>query len=261
MRGRNGILEVEYGEYPQTIVSEDFARTLERAYSNRTINQTGKSYTTDSVSYLDTDTPFQARTHIEYEYNGKKYIRFVGDSNCSGQVLSDGRTIQNGDVYWLEVEPIKWMIDKRTNIALSKKIIFSGVQFYRERNYKGDFNRTDIKKFMDEYFSKDIIPSMINVVTKHNETSLNNIITGEKPNQKNDFDEVNIIERLLDKIDEIANIFKGEFKEKVDSRLNEIIAEYKSALLVDKKLYDDYLTNSKERNAKRIYSISRRNNH
>ena len=165
VRGRNGILEVEYGEYPQTIVSEDFARTLERAYSNRTINQTGKSYTTDSVKYEDTDTPFQARTHIEYEYNGRKYIRFVGDSNCSGEILSDGRTIQNGDVYWVEVEPIKWMIDERTNIALSKKLIFSGVQFNRERNYKGDFRTTDIKEFMDRYLSKDIIPSFSKELT------------------------------------------------------------------------------------------------
>jgi len=159
MRGRNGILEVEYGEYPQTIVSEDFARTLEKAYSNRTINQTGKSYTTDSVSYQDENTPFRARTHIEYEYNGRKYIRFVGDSNCSEEILSDDRKIQIDDVYWVEVEPIKWMIDERENIALSKKIIFSGVQFNRERNYKGNFDRTDIKEFMDRYFSKDITPS------------------------------------------------------------------------------------------------------
>lgn len=157
VRGSNGILEVEYGEYPQTIVSKKIARTLERAYSNRTINQTGKSYTTDSVSYQNTFTPFQARSHIEYEYNGKKYIRFVGDSNCSGEVLSDGRTIQYGDVYWVAIEPIKWMVDEKANIALSKKIIFSGVQFNRERNYEGNFARTDIKEFMDKYFSKEII--------------------------------------------------------------------------------------------------------
>ena len=36
------------------------------------------------------------RAHTEYEYNGSKYIRFVGDSNCDGEVLSDGRTIQSG---------------------------------------------------------------------------------------------------------------------------------------------------------------------
>ena len=111
-----------------------------------------------SDSDRDTDIPFQARTHTEYEYNGKKYIRFIGDSNCSGEVLSDGRTVQSGDVYWIEVEPIIWMIDEIKNIALSKKIIFSGVQFNRERNYEGYFNKTDIKKYMDNYFSKDIIP-------------------------------------------------------------------------------------------------------
>ena len=91
VRGRNGILEVEYGEYPQTVVSEDFSRILEMAfanmpYSNNEMKTTGKSYTTDSVRYQDSDTPFQARTHTEYEYNGKKYIRFVGDSNCSGEI-------------------------------------------------------------------------------------------------------------------------------------------------------------------------------
>jgi len=138
VKGRNGILEVEYGEYPQTIVSEDFARTLERAYSNRTINQTGKSYTTDSVRYLDSDTPFQARTHTEYEYNGKKYIRFVGDSNGDGKILSDGRKVEKGKVYWVEVEPIKWLVDERKNIALCKNIIVSGIQF-NEKKYDGNF--------------------------------------------------------------------------------------------------------------------------
>ena len=170
VRGRNGILEVEYGEYPQTVVSEDFSRILEKAfanmpYSNNEMKTTGKSYTTDSVIYQDSDTQFQARTHTEYEYNGKKYIRFVGDSNCSEEVLSDGRTIQDGSPYWVKVEPIKWMIDERTNIALSKKLIFSGVQFNRRSNYKGDFNRTDIKEFMDRHFSKDIAPSFSREIT------------------------------------------------------------------------------------------------
>ena len=55
--GAKGILEVEYGEYPQDIVSEDFSRTLERAYSNGTINQTNKKYTTDSVRYKASEVP------------------------------------------------------------------------------------------------------------------------------------------------------------------------------------------------------------
>ena len=160
VRGRNGILEVEYGEYPQTIVSENFAITLERAYQNGAINQTGKMYTTDSVKYDDYDTPFQARTHIEYEYNGKKYIRFVGDSNGAGEILSDGRKVEKGKVYWVEVEPIKWLVDKRANIALCKNIIVSGIQF-NEKYYDGNFKNTRMYKFLNEIFAKDIIPSKI----------------------------------------------------------------------------------------------------
>ena len=164
--GANGIIEVEYGEYPQTIVPISLARTLEIAfanmkYSNNEMKTTGKSYTTDTVNCNDFHIPFQARKHAEYEYNGRKYIRFVGDLNCRGKVLSDGRTIQDDTPYWVEVEPIKWMVDVNQNIALSKKLLFSGIQFNRSRDYKGNFNKTDIKEFMDKHFSKDIIPSIL----------------------------------------------------------------------------------------------------
>ena len=164
-RNKKGILEVEYGEYPQTVVPEVSSKILEKAfanmsYSNTGMKETGKSYTTDSVSCQDRDIPFQARTHTEYEYKGRKYIRFVADSNCEGEGLTDGRMIRYGNPYWVSVEPIKWMIDEKEDIALSKKIIFSGVQFNRISNYRVDFNKTDIKEFMDKYFSKDIMPSI-----------------------------------------------------------------------------------------------------
>ena len=139
VRGASGIKEIEYGEYPQTIVDENYSRELERAYNNGSLRTTGKNYTTDSVRYQDYDTNFRARAHTEYEYNGSKYIRFVGDSNCDEEVLSDGRTIQSGNTYWVRVEPITWLVDERANIALSKKLIFSGVQFKNRRDYKGDF--------------------------------------------------------------------------------------------------------------------------
>ena len=121
VRGASGIKEILYGEYPQTIVDENYSRELERAYNNASLRTTGKNYTTDSVRYQDTDTSFRARTHTEYKYNGSKYIRFVGDSNCDGEVLSDGRTIQSGNAYWVRVEPITWLVDEKANIALCKK--------------------------------------------------------------------------------------------------------------------------------------------
>ena len=182
VRGANGIKEIEYGEYPQTIVDENYSRELERAYNNRSLRTTGKNYTTDSVRYQDTDTSFRARTHTEYEYNGSKYIRFVGDSNCDGEVLSDGRTIKTGQAYWVRVEPITWLVDERANIALSKKLIFSGVQFKNRRDYKGDFDRTDIKQFMDNYFSKEIVSDRVYSQTTSVEQTQS--IEGKEPVRK-----------------------------------------------------------------------------
>ena len=51
VRGSSGIIEVEYGEYPQTIVDEGYSRELERLYNSNNLRTTGKSYTTDSVRY------------------------------------------------------------------------------------------------------------------------------------------------------------------------------------------------------------------
>ena len=149
--------EIEYGEYPQTVVDATYSRELENAYNYGILKTTGKKYTTDSTRYQDINTKFQARSHIEYEYKGNKYIRFVADSNCDREDLPDGRTIQSGNAYWVRVEPIIWLVDLTADIALTKKIIFSGVQFKSERNYKGNFEETDIKQFMDKYFSKEIV--------------------------------------------------------------------------------------------------------
>lgn len=172
--GEKEILEVEYGEYPQDIVSEEFSKKLEDLYTTNKLNKTGKSYTTDSVKWNSFDVLFQERKHIEYEYDGEKYIRFVADSNSWGAVLSDGRKVEEGKPYWLKVEPIKWMIDKKTNIALSKKIIFAGVQFNNEEYYTVDFENTIIYRFLNEIFAKEIIPS--NTVDKETIEQLKAIV-------------------------------------------------------------------------------------
>ena len=156
-----GIKEIEYGEYPQTIVDENYSHELEKVYNNGNLRTTGKKYATDSISNEAIKNSFSARTHTEYEYNGSKYIRFVVDSNYNIDVLSDGRTIKKGKAYWVRVEPITWLVDEKTNIALSKKILFSGVQFKNNKNYNGNFSETDIKQFMDNYFSKEIVTDRV----------------------------------------------------------------------------------------------------
>ena len=146
-RGASGIKEILYGEYPQTIVNENYSCELDRAYNNGSLRITGRKYTT-----------FGAGVHTEYEYNGSKYIRFAVDSIYNEDSLSDGRKIQSGNTYWVQVEPIVWLVDEKTDIALAKKILFSGVPFTNGQPYDGNFRKTEIKKFMDNYFAKEIIP-------------------------------------------------------------------------------------------------------
>lgn len=157
--GNDGILEVEFGEYPQKAVPRDFATMLEQELSIGRLKETGKTYTTDSRKVNDYAYKFEPQEHIEYEYNGKKYVRVKVDIRGRDSTLSNGEEYNKGDFVWVEVSPIKWCVDKQNDIALSKDVIFAGVQFNHTKYYSGDFRETDIKKFMDEYFSRDIIPS------------------------------------------------------------------------------------------------------
>ena len=161
-RARDGILEVEYGYYPQKAVSKDMQERLERTYRSGSISKTRNSYTTDSIAYNEYDTSFQPQTHQEYEYNGKRYVRVEVNSYYDFDyfTLSNGLRYRGGDNVWVEVQPVKWLVDEESRMMITEKLIFAGVQFNKERNYHTrDFDRTDIKTFMDKYFSRDLVQS------------------------------------------------------------------------------------------------------
>ena len=161
-RARDGILEVEYGYYPQKAVSRDMQERLERAYRSGSISKTRNSYTTDSRRYNAYDEKFAPKQHEEYEYNGKRYVRVEANSDFGGGefTLSNGENYRDGDNVWVEVSPVKWLVDERAKVMITDKLIFSGVQFNHTRNYHTrDFDRTDIKTFMDRYLSRDLVQS------------------------------------------------------------------------------------------------------
>jgi len=160
-RARDGILEVEYGFYPQKAVSKDLQEILEKAYENGGLLKTHNSYTTDSVAYDDRYTVFKPQIHQEYEYNGKRYVRVQANTFTYNKfTLSNGELYYKRAIVWVEVSAVKWLVDEKSRIMITDKLIFSGVQFNRERNYQEkDFDKTDIKKFMDTYFSRDLVQS------------------------------------------------------------------------------------------------------
>lgn len=175
VRGYNGTEEVEYGEYPQNAADSRMQNILESEY-NRGMNKTGRSYTFDSVRYDDYDTGFIPVTYEEYEYQGKKYIRIKANSDFGGDrfMLSNGVKYRDGDYVWVEVSPVKWLIDNKTGILISKKGLVSGIRFLdRNQKYKGDFSKTEMKEYLDRYMSKELFQTTKTKETVNEEEIIN----------------------------------------------------------------------------------------
>ena len=160
-RAKDGILEVEYGYYPQKAVSRDMQERLEKAYRSGSISKTRNTYTTDSRKYDEYHEKFLAKQHEEYEYNGKIYVRVEANvcyKNVDKFTLSNSEQYRDGDKVWVEVSPVKWLVDEKNRMMITEKIIFAGVQFSKEVNYHTmDFDKTDIKIFMDRHLSRDLV--------------------------------------------------------------------------------------------------------
>ena len=159
VRGWNGTEEVEYGEYPQYGADSRMQSILESEY-NRGMNKTGKSYTFNSVKCDDSDTTgFKPVTYEEYEYQGKKYIRIRANSDFDTIAfkLSNGVEYRDGDYVWVEVTPVKWLIDDKTGTLVSKRGLVSGIRFLDVGTlYRGDFDKTEMKEYLDKYMLHDL---------------------------------------------------------------------------------------------------------
>ncbi len=159
---RNGIKEIEYGEYPQYAANKELQEELEELYKNNELNETGKKYTTDSRGYYEYSKDFLPQEYIEYEYDIKKYVRVKANSyyaRCSSTwkfTLSNNEKYEDDDYVWVEVSKIKWLVDEENDIVLSKNILVAGIQFDNKEKYNDAFENSNIYNFLNTYFIKDI---------------------------------------------------------------------------------------------------------
>ncbi|MGN0973675.1 MAG: AAA family ATPase [Bacilli bacterium] len=162
MRGYNDTYEVEFGEYPQYAASSWMQNTLNSEYNRGSLKTTGKTYTFDSVRFDDYDKKMEPVTYNEYEYNGEKYIRLMANSGNGSTDLSNGIKYNDGDYVWIKIEPVKWLIDEKQGLLLSKKGILSGIRYHtKDTRYDGDFSKTEMKAYLDNYLSKDLFNNFV----------------------------------------------------------------------------------------------------
>lgn len=173
MAGYNGTEEVEYGEYPQNAAASKMQIILESEYYDDRLNETKASYTFNSAKWGD-DVGFKLETYKEYEYQGKKYVRvkanpcvpFFSDDDYKFK-LSNGVEYKKGDYIWVEVSPVIWLIDDETELLISKKGLASGIRFLdRNTKYKGNFDETEMKEYLDKCMLPELTQSITSIHTK-----------------------------------------------------------------------------------------------
>jgi hypothetical protein len=166
-------MEIEYGEFPQTIERNDKAQMLESLYQIGCLSKTGKLYTiNDPSKNVNIDNkPFIPKGLYEYELSNAKYVRI--ESNSLGIAsLSDGSVPGARSIYWVKVEPVRWIVDKYSNICITKKAIMGGIPFNHSAKFTGYFNDSDIVKYFDFYFSNEIKKSVVTKSKKEKKTKV-----------------------------------------------------------------------------------------
>lgn len=207
VRGKSGLLEITYGEYPQYVVPSSLGKALDDEFSSGRLRKTGKTYTTDSRqsnAYLESFSP---TCHEEFEYNGKKYVRVKSNCHEKGSELSNGIIVYPGDYVWVEVSPIVWYVDKKAKMLVSKILLAAGIRYCNKSQYEGDFKTTEMYMFLNEYFAKDIVQSKLQEVNKS--TKKDTKLTSEKQ-----------IEEIYEYCKELPN------GDEIIKRVDEIIKEY-----------------------------------
>ncbi len=135
-RANDWVLEVEYGHYPQqaapkeiNIVLEEEFQTLKKTGQEGALKKTGNVYTTDSRRDTKTYLSFSPIQHEEYEYKGKRYVRVKFNYGSDRSVnLSNREEYDDGDYVWMEVTPVKWLVDEKAGVMVTNKIMFAGVR-------------------------------------------------------------------------------------------------------------------------------------
>ena len=158
MRLANGkaVQICEYGAYPQTVAPKSVSQELEAQYQKNALKTTGKTYTFDSAELnAYNSTGFTPRNCAEYSFAGKKYVRIEGKPYDSDSILSDGTSVQKGQAYWFEVQPIEWLMDPK-GMWVSRQALFAGIQFDTKNEYNGNFANTTMYNYLQKHFAKEM---------------------------------------------------------------------------------------------------------
>lgn len=157
--GNDGLFRIQYGYYPGLAVDSSMQNVLENAYNVGDLTNIGAGCIFDGRRYDDYFKNFITEKQTYFEYNGEVYARIRANLDLTYNyyfTLSNGEKYEIGDFVWVKVEPIVWLKHPLDDFMISKKVIVAGVMF-NQNKYNGDFSETEMKWFLDNHLSKDIL--------------------------------------------------------------------------------------------------------
>lgn len=153
----SGIERYQLGEYPQTFAPMAVQEELESLYIENKLKPTGKSYTRN-ISRLRKKDDIELHSLPEYEYKGKKYVRVTQIVESHGYYAQNKESLEHFPAYWVEVEPITWLVDRENDIAISEKILFSGIIYDKRKLHHTEYQRYQpiLDMYLNGYFKYEI---------------------------------------------------------------------------------------------------------
>ena len=229
------IIEVEYGEYPQDLASNEIQIEVENEEKNGTLKKIGTGYTYDSGTYIwdygiDESKFIEAKSDV-YEYKGEKYIKVVNRYNdCFIFSDSSRKMCKTDESVWIKISPLKWYKDEKNNMLISEKIVASGIKFYNaldphnSKTYRHNYKTSSMYEFLNNYFANDILPlSYQKSLTKksNNSNKSNKSNKSNNSNKSNKSNNVNNSNGSIKSEDKEDKSLKNQNEEKIDDKREE----------------------------------------
>jgi len=148
----NHIFEIEFGEYPQSIASnqiQEVARKID-------LEETGKIYHINGRKITDKVSAFLARSVIELRLDEKKIIQMKPNISKKNIIINN-KQYSSKKTLFIEVKPLRWLVFEELGIAVTKDIIASGVKFEEVKYFIENYLFSEITDSIHEAFEQDII--------------------------------------------------------------------------------------------------------
>ena len=226
--------EMCFGQYPLDYTYKNVSKILKKDEKNDKFVKTGKIYTIGSEEYeefFDLNLKYDYNDFIkdikeglkknkDYSVNDayqsksiSKYIKYNYKTEKNKGLFFKKKVEEEKTIY-MSVSTITWCVNKKDDIAISTDNILTTTPFTLDNQYYGNFDKTYFKKFLDEKFSKEILPiddyfieKSIEHLDMDDETKsvFKNLVKFEEIEIINQYTTEYILMHIKDKYDNLSN--------------------------------------------------------